>query len=1406
VQKRLHDRKRGIGIDDGQMSMIEALSLQAGTSIEFSDSDAESMHSATSLHTELMLQQASWRDDDDREEDEPDAPEDQLGDETAEGYTPMNDELDDESVGGTMTLTGDEDVEGVDESELRDQFGVAEGRTSQGKSNKKRESKRDNDTGGKYGMRKPTASFLAYCSTRRETRVALNGLYGTDSASLTNTSGSLSNSLASGSHLDLSAMAMRPSEMLSLGTDSDDDSYTVGSSTLYSASDVGSQNGDRSRAHSLASLHAQAQAQAQSQGGPPATQQVLNIPSPTQRAHSPSGRSGSPFGGSVGDKARFSQFVASGKKLGSFAKGYLLRHDMNSGLSMDTITGGSRAVNSILMSPATTTSAMQLAKSGTHRSSRSAHQLGGIAELSVNTNASVGDLSLMGKMMSTPSGAAPKTRSAYQLLTPTQRSERKVPKKQSQRSLKHASSAGHSGGEDSNETPAAVLSSDKGERERAASHDSVELVSATEKRGVTSAKVSGKRGANVVDLTPVDQSTAADPVSGTGDQVVAEGGEHDPSKYFNVRDTQVKPYFRPEVTDELLAMNRGTGKSIATDLAHLSGGNSKPGTPKAVIPIPKALVLDERAAFLVVESQPPPVEQRTVLQPVSPTAAARKQTEVTAPVHTAGTSTRASNATSPVASSRLSRTGTADFRPPAFSRNLSEILPPEIGVEVLSPAPRLAHIESLLASAGPAVYHSKRMVSVSSMHASGASNRSLGSEKPSVATISIPLSPAGSGYYPNASNSPTRPALSRTNSNLSFADSDVSYDSHEHKRSMESIYSTYDQDRSIGAPSLTKRFHPDMPPSFESAYSDTLSSPPLSRQYPGLHPKQGKLTKVNPSVVLDPLRSPSPNNNFRIGSTTAMQNGADLEHSVHSAASQSHSKVKRGTNQAIRQSYPQPAKPEFATFPQSMYYSVVRNALDLRPQPNYNPSWDHRRASKNVRLSTLRNPRSDVNLSLTTAPITFSSARKIEDVIRNADHQRRLLIGTIPAERMKTPTNSLRKAPLMINITASADGGDQAAGKLGSALDASQSQMDSLLATAAGRKSPSQAGSLVSEASGRGSPVLVTSFGETAPGPVSKRGIPAPDALLQSIVELDQPLELSDELQDELSMSVGEASKPSHGTNISLTGSIAAKSINSASTPHLLLKPIVSTVPLSTHNSPDRSRSPDKGLFVDHKGKLQSREVQELKEKRELFQNLRNIDVSKNAGLSTATIQEKASHVVEKTATLMPIKHPYLTMNGTKHVLPDKMVASILHVRNSVQDESELSATESVFLGNSASVMIRDSTIGHSSDISTHNIPWLPGGSLDLPDSTHSNRLLGLRDKLELQRHIAVDATRRGVTLRSQNAIRGAFEQYVQQGLHSAAHAQPLQFNQLSAQQQQLLLQQYEVQTDKRPLAQVARS
>jgi hypothetical protein len=481
----------------------------------------------------------------------------------------------------------------------------------------------------------------------------------------------------------------------------------------------------------------------------------------------------------------------------------------------------------------------------------------------------------------------------------------------------------------------------------------------------------------------------------------------------------------------------------------------------------------------------------------------------------------------------------------------------------------------------------------------------------------------------------------------------------------------------------------------------------------------------------------------------------------------------------------------------------------MRPQPNYNPTWDHSRASKNVRLSALKHPKVDMSLSLTTAPINFTSAKRLEDVIRNADHQRKILVGTIPADRMKTPTNSLRQPPLIINIRSDGTEGVN----YGSALENVDFSQSLVAPGSLGMGGASQNNSLNGDGDARGSPVpqIVPSFTETAPNRLRGDSIPAPDALLQSIVDLEGGQGMTDELRDEMSgsdggskavqtisgVASGGGSVTGGGSQQSSLAGSATKSVHSTATPHLLIKPVVTPAPLNTHPSPERERerdvSPGKNMFLDRKGKLQVKELKELDDKKDLFEIHRNIDVSKNSGLPLATLQEHHSHIVEKTATLLPIKHAYLTMNGAKHVLPDKIIASLItvHKNNSQYDPSQ-SASESVFLGNSSSHLIRDSTIGHTNETATHNIPWLPGGSLEAPEHDRSNHLLGIKEKLELQRHIPGDANRGVLTIRSQNAIREAFEQYVQRKLQSSPSKGPVQFHQLPPAQQQQLLQQYQ--------------
>jgi hypothetical protein len=67
-----------------------------------------------------------------------------------------------------------------------------------------------------------------------------------------------------------------------------------------------------------------------------------------------------------------------------------------------------------------------------------------------------------------------------------------------------------------------------------------------------------------------------------------------------------------------------------------------------------------------------------------------------------------------------------------------------------------------------------------------------------------------------------------------------------------------------------------------------------------------------------------------------------------------------------------------------------------------------------------------------------------------------------------------------------------------------------------------------------------------------------------------------------------------------------------------------------------------------------------------------------------------------------------------------------------------------------------------------------------------------MKEKLKLQRQYPGDANRSVITIRSQNAIREAFEQYVQRKLQASPGKTPIQFHQLPAAQQQQLLQQYQ--------------
>ena len=1441
VQKRLHDRKRGVGFDDAQMSMVEALSLQATNSVEFSDSDGESLHSASSLHKEL-LQQQSWRECDLREEDDPE-------DEDEEGPL-MDDEIADEEGECIITSDSIDSIDNeVDHAEMRDRFGTPND-GHRPRKGMRRESRSDSSASGPYAMRKSTASFLSYCQGRRETRMLLNGLYGADSS---HASGSLSGSLAT---LDMSGAAMLPSTMATLSSDSYSD---TDSSVVLSAREADNLSGPLSPGQSHASSGG---SQPQQSGGG----KVLVFSTVAQQEQDSSKLS--PYGGKAGDKARFSQFLASGRRLGSFAKDFLKSHELQSGLSIDSFTGGNKSVHKMINSPTVIERSMQMLKAQ-KTSSRAvdlkaasfrvgdaaqSSKLSSVPELSTETRpgGGAGELSLMGKSMYVPPALSPKSRasSSYHLLLTPQPSTRSlVPasglasRAASQQALLSSKSSkkvspGGAGSKTSTaftlgtwtDDAAALTGEDGAEvsqsadpaRSHASSFASVDsAVSMIEKKGVASvvsgapsrtpsgfssmvSSPTGRSEAGFSSRVASSSRTAAGALEIESGEVQeqAEFGqvvEDGTSRYFNLQSTQVNSLPIPDYSKSLPATQNTGSRAVLRNHAKHSSGEEHQRTV-------------DKGAFLVVHSQAPPVETVKV-------------------VH----KPRARNASPPsrIPAGRLSvdtlqasQKGLYHQASVNTRSSMGDVAIPDLDLEPAAPMPQFvtrgAALDALLA---PQQQHAPR----SNINLS----RSLNSLQTSVSLVNFPSSQQHAPPRAASSAGPSKqPALSRSNSNLSFADSDASYDSHEHMRQLHHAAAVshlsegQDRDKLMNMPTMHRRFKLDANSSTETIFSDNLTSPPMSRQQYSREPKQDHHpNKISPAIVLDPAVSPigrtRPGNRHRspkgMPGLGDLHAESELDRSVLSSSGAS--RVKRGTNLAIVQPHHVPARPEFATFPQSMYYNVVKNALETRPQPNYNPVWDHSRASKAVRLSSLRRPKTDMSLSLTTAPIPLAKARRIEDAIRNTEHQRRLLVGAIPLERLSSPTTDLRRSPLRLNITRAEEEG---ATHLGSALE----NVNFSQSIAAAGKSISRNGSYGTDAGScrSTSPEVVPSYSEGVPRSMSsKRSLPAPDALRQSIHHADDAASAQREDEGGAAVDLDGSSVSSYSYTGSFTGSQQAGSVGRltgsvAATPHLLIKPVISGINLSAHpgsscssladtgaggsgsnsSSPDKEHSPSKRAFVDSKGRLQLPEMRELGGRKDLFEIHRNIDTAKASGVPLAVLTEQASHIVDNTALLNPIKHPYLTMNGTKHHLPDKLIASVVSVHKFQQQfDPNASQTESVFLGNTSQVLIRDSTLGHTTEV-LHHVPWLPGGSLDPPAHDRSNDVLGMREKLDLQRHVPLAGRSRGViTIRSQNAIREAFEAYVARRLQNPnARSHSLQFNQLPVHQQQLLLRQFQQQLD----------
>lgn len=1432
--------------------MMEVLSLQASNSVEFSDSDGESLNSVVSLHQQLALQQQSWLEDGaEREEDEI------VMDDDIEDEAELDKFLGNSSPDATGAFAGgglEQDGDDVNDEESRDGLGMdmatsfkmkAEGgrggagagapaasTTARTGATKKGAGGAENHDSG-YRLRRSTASFMAYCSQRRETRMMLNGLLGGDSV----TSGSLSGS--SGKFMDFSAVSLLPSSMATMSSDTETGSNVSGI-------DVDS---PRSQ-HSTMS------------------NSILNIPSSGKRGPN---TTSNPFGGDVGDKARFSQFLASGKRLSSFAREYLHTHQMNSGLGIDPVTGGSEIVHDAVNTDQALARAMKLTKANTSAYNFGAsssdmnllspHAERGIAlttgsssmallnkkttkrggpgdhsgshatlpntrsDVALLGSTSFGDLNLMGKSMYVPK-TVNKHKSGY-LYNPSQGKETVGGRadKVGPSALPNVASIGVAqsktatsteiAGDEVSTTAAAPTPSAEASANTIERKESVDTASPVVKTTTISAKVSGKRSEKVEpgDLCgPFSDSiatgvaeTAATSIGGVASTSFAQlAGEEfgavvddGTSKYFNVADTQVSalsaPYHAPEAVNKITA-GRVQVKKTTGVCDH--GGRKEP-------------LEGSRGPFLIVESQAPPVDPQKAIHRVRPVQAGTS-------VANAGRSISPTASASPTNVSRsiayndsqppTARSPTA--RTPAavapFTRtNTSEIPIPDVAsvmAPMLSPAPRF---DALFA------------------HSQGYSH--TGQQK--VANITYPLS--NTNLQQNNTNAPSG-FRTRANSNISYADSDVSYDSHQHIKEMEHVYNQYGDDRGTQPnvmPTVHRKFQADASTSLETIFSDNLTSPPMSAMAP---PGRYKMGAIPPSIVLDSHASLADSLHQR--RTPGASRGSELDKSTHLDTDSTASRIKRGTNRAISPVREEPFHPklENSTFPQSMYYNVVKTALDLRQQPNFNPSWDHTRATKrSIRLSSLRKP-VDVSLSLTTAPMNITNAKKLADVIKDTDHQRRILSGAIHPSNMTSPTNNRKRPPLTINITSSEPDLTQLGGVLEN--DLSRSVVDAARGSisggygGAGGIAPS-GGSLTSGLSSTGAPSAFTrpsvlsrgsfqvpSITELKQGMIAANSLPAPDALLESLVQLRKPL--MDDDAEEMS-SVGTRTGGGGSSVGSMSVGSAGKTIISMSSgPHLLIKPILGvpsatgspvTVPggNSRDSSPVRGQgSPEKGsppknghngTYVDQKGKLR---VKDVKFDKGMLEVLHDIDVEKNAGMTMATLESQHS-LTASSVPLVPIKHPYLTMNGTKHVLPDKVLASLVHAQcKASQFDADGSITDTVFLGNTSGMLIRDSTLSHTYEQSGGGIPWLPRGTLEPPEHDRSNQLIGKREKLDLQRHFALDANRQVLTIRSQNAIRGAFEDYVQNNL-KPPHRQAAPFNQLDRAQQDVLLQQY---TDRAPV------
>mmetsp|Transcript_8593 Transcript_8593/g.19250 ORF Transcript_8593/g.19250 Transcript_8593/m.19250 type:complete len:328 (+) Transcript_8593:110-1093(+) len=122
--------------------------------------------------------------------------------------------------------------------------------------------------------------------------------------------------------------------------------------------------------------------------------------------------------------------------------------------------------------------------------------------------------------------------------------------------------------------------------------------------------------------------------------------------------------------------------------------------------------------------------------------------------------------------------------------------------------------------------------------------------------------------------------------------------------------------------------------------------------------------------------------------------------------------------------------------------------------------------------------------------------------------------------------------------------------------------------------------------------------------------------------------------------------------------------------------------------------------------------------------------------------------------------------------------ASVASLTSAMSDASVRGAgTDMLYLGNSSSLLFKEGSVskhGPSSSLAmslsmsaipraapARPVPWLPRGTLQPPDHDRSNRVLGLQDKVALQKHVLVASSLPDVVVtRSQAAIRQAFEEY----------------------------------------------